>query len=394
MRQIAYWLIGIAFASSAFAAPSADWGVLREYPERIWTTAPSPSPRVTIYSWEVPGRVLVAMHGFDSMRQTVGDRFADTIQRMELNERSHDIEVTYTYTDGRPALKSVMRAMPDGRLLESFSDHSGTRFRNTYFSKSARTSVLKRERFNGSQWIELPSTERHGTSTAEAEQERLAAIDKAKRDNAASQRSYQEMLAARAAAAEQQSQRDEEAAAFYASTPSPLSVLNGLSNSIDSQTQQQKVQFDRQMQSYNESGRSGGAIAVGSSADKGQPSNPGHTPTQPSATSGSTSANSAGNTPPTSADSPASKKPAPRQLWSWCWASDNSRAVFMSAVGSKNVSVDEQQQWRSQMESEFRQQIGVSPAHLQCDIDDDGDFSYTRSSVAKDNPRQIPWAPH
>ena len=46
------------------------------------------------------------------------------------------------------------------------------------------------------------------------------------------------------------------------------------------------------------------------------------------------------------------------------------------------------------MESEFKQRINGAFDTAQCDIDDDSDFSYTRSSIAADKPAQISWAPH
>jgi hypothetical protein len=82
------------------------------------------------------------------------------------------------------------------------------------------------------------------------------------------------------------------------------------------------------------------------------------------------------------------------RMSSWCWAADSARTVYMSAVGSRDVTADESEAWRSAMEREFKQQISGDYSALQCDIDDDGDFSYTRSHALDDKPVQIPWAPH
>ena len=84
----------------------------------------------------------------------------------------------------------------------------------------------------------------------------------------------------------------------------------------------------------------------------------------------------------------------PRKLYSWCRAIAGPRVVYISPVGSRDVSVDEQQAWRASMEQEFSRQLPGAVDSVQCDIDDDGDFAYTRNSVASDNPVEVQWAPH
>ncbi len=73
--------------------------------------------------------------------------------------------------------------------------------------------------------------------------------------------------------------------------------------------------------------------------------------------------------------------------------SQGAGATHVSGIGSKSVSVDEQQQWRAAMEAEFRQQAGASGSH-QCEISEKSDFSYTRGHVMNDNPKVLAWSPH
>lgn len=117
---------------------------------------------------------------------------------------------------------------------------------------------------------------------------------------------------------------------------------------------------------------------------------------QSAGSSGSSSSGSlaSSSSPSATPGTPINNARPRRKMYSWCWATAGSRAAYMSSVGSRDLSVDEQQQWRSAMESEFKQQIRGAYDLAQCDIDDDSDFSHTRSSIAADNPAQVQWAPH
>jgi hypothetical protein len=95
--------------------------------------------------------------------------------------------------------------------------------------------------------------------------------------------------------------------------------------------------------------------------------------------------------PPAQADA---KSAARRTMYCWCWATNGSRAVYMSGVGSRSVSTDEQQRWRASMDREFAAQLRGPYQSLQCDIDDDNDFSFTRNSISADGPVLVQWAPH
>lgn len=129
-RRLACFLL-VTFATPT-QAQTSPWGVLDEIARREWTTEKEPRPRISKFKWTEEGRVLEARHGFVSRLQFGEAKFADTVQRFVLDPKTGAINVTYTYEDGRPPLKTVIRIEPDGAAIETFTDANGLKKRNIY----------------------------------------------------------------------------------------------------------------------------------------------------------------------------------------------------------------------------------------------------------------------
>lgn len=264
------------------AAHATAWGTLQVMAEREWTTEKEPRPRVTKFRWVQPGKVLEARHGFVSRLQFGEAKFADTVQRFVLDPKSDTINVTYTYEDGRPPLKAVIKVQPDGSLIETFTDAKGVKKRNLYKSPAPNVNLIERQEMKGSSWASLGTTRKGGLTQMEIaeisrrkEQERLAAIS---RENARIAAAAQARRAAEERAyAEQQSYQQEDQPMMGGMNM--LDVLNGLGAAVQQQNVQQQQSFDRQMQSYSSgSSSSNGAIVMDNSPA------PTYTPPPPSST--------------------------------------------------------------------------------------------------------------
>lgn len=260
-------VLALVVAAFPAAASTSAWGTLTVAAEREWTTEKEPRPRVTKFRWVEPGRVLEARHGFVSRLQFGEAKFADTVQRLTLDPKTGAINVTYTYEDGRPPLKTVMKVEPDGTLVESFTDAKGFKKRNIYRSPSPSINLIERQEMRGTTWATLGTTRKGGLTYAEiAENKRRAeeaaqlALAQANARRAAEQARREAEENARYAPAEEQSYE-----APMQQGMNMLDMLNGMANSINQQNQQQQAQFDRQMRSNNSGGSSssgGGAIIV------------------------------------------------------------------------------------------------------------------------------------
>lgn len=242
--------------AGAPAAPvsAGAWGVLDEIARREWTTEKEARPRISKFRWIEPGRVLEARHGFVARLQFGEAKFADTVQRFVLDPKTGAINVTYTYEDGRPPLKTVIRIEPDGTAIETFTDASGVKKRNIHKSPRLSLNVIERQEMKGTTWAALGTTRKAGLTRDEiaenarrAEEARQMAIADAQAREAARQ----------AQLAAEQAQRDAEQAAYEAdqqanqqmaqNMPNMLDVLNNLGASIQRENQQRQAQFDRQM---------------------------------------------------------------------------------------------------------------------------------------------------
>lgn len=260
----------LAAAAVPSSAIASAWGTLTVAAEREWTTEKEPRARVTKYRWIEPDRVLEARHGFISRLQFGEAKFADTVQRFVHDPKTGLINVTYTYEDGRPPLKTVIKVESDGTLVETFTDAKGVKKRNIYRSPSPSINLIERQEMRGTAWATLGTTRKGGLTYAEIaenkrrveEATRLAQAQAAAR-RAAEQARRQAEENARYAAAEQESYEPPMQQGM-----NMLDMLNGMANSINQQNQQQQAQFERQMRANNSGGSSssvGGAIIVDNS---------------------------------------------------------------------------------------------------------------------------------
>ena len=167
-------------AASPVGGPEAGvslsrWGVFEEIARREWTTEKEARPRISKFKWEDEGRVLVARHGFVSRLQFGDAKFADTVQRFVLDPKTGAINVTYSYEDGRPPLKTVIRIEPDGTAIETFTDANGVQKRNIYRSPRLSQNSIERQEMRGGTWASLGTTRKSGLTPEEiAENKRRA----------------------------------------------------------------------------------------------------------------------------------------------------------------------------------------------------------------------------
>jgi hypothetical protein len=267
MRKFALGLLLVSSSLPVFAQASS-WGALDEIAKREWTTANEPRPRVTKFHWVEPGRVLEARHGFVSRLQFGEDKFADPVERFVLDPKTGNIAVTYSYEDGRPALKAVMKVEADGSLVETFTDAKGVKKRNIYKSPQESVNLIERQELHGTEWTTLGTTRKAGLTQFEiaenarrAEEARQAQIAQENaRRAAAAEAQRQAQLAQQRAEREAEYEREQEQAqqqAMQQSMPNPLQVLQGMAAAI------------QQGGSSYSSGGSGGGYSSGYSGGSG-----------------------------------------------------------------------------------------------------------------------------
>lgn len=198
------------------AAPG--WGIFDEIARREWTTQGEARVRISRFAWAKDG-ALVARHGSAS-RLDYGDaKFADTVQRMARDPATGDIAVTYSYDDGRPPLKTVIRIQPDGSAIESFTDSAGVQKRNIHKLKGVALNTIERQELRGGGWVSLGVTRKTGLTAEEiaenkrrAEEERLAALE-AERLRKAAEQAQREAEEAEREAERQAAYAEEQASA-------------------------------------------------------------------------------------------------------------------------------------------------------------------------------------
>ena len=233
-------------------AQATAWGTLQVMAEREWTTEKEPRPRITKFRWVTPGKVLEARHGFVSRLQFGEAKFADTVQRFVIDPKTNIINVTYTYEDGRPPLKAVIKVQPDGSLIETFTDAKGVKKRNIYKSPSLSLNAIERQEMKGGTWVSLGTTRKAGLTQVEiAENKRRA--EAARQMAVAQENAYRAAEQARRAAEEArqeaayEQQQYEQQPMQQGMGYNMLDVLNGLGNSIAQENQRQQQAFDQQM---------------------------------------------------------------------------------------------------------------------------------------------------
>lgn len=164
-------------ATPSNAQDRSAWGGFADLIGRVWTTTSEGQARTSSYSWEVPGELIVARHGTRARYESQGDpQFADTTQRLQLNRSTGAIEVTYTYSDFRPELRTRITVAADGTATETFLDATGIERRNIYLFSETGESLINREERRGGVWASLPTTRRRGQSTGEVAEEKMALV--------------------------------------------------------------------------------------------------------------------------------------------------------------------------------------------------------------------------
>jgi hypothetical protein len=269
MRPLAALMLALSSLLLPAAASATAWGTLTVMAEREWTTEKEPRPRVTKFRWVEPDKVLEARHGFVSRLQFGEAKFADTVQRLVIDPKTGKINVTYTYEDGRPPLKSVIEVEADGTAIETFTDAKGVKKRNIYKSPSPSVNIIERQEFRGGAWASLGTTRKAGLTQFEiaeskrrAEEARQMAIaqENARRAAEAQRRAEQERQ--QAAYEQQQADYAAQQQQMQQNMPNMLDMLNGLANSINQQNQSSGSGGSSYGGSSYGGSSSGGAIIV------------------------------------------------------------------------------------------------------------------------------------
>jgi hypothetical protein len=242
-----FMALGVIALAVGYPAFANEWGVFSGMAEREWRTDGEPRPRISLFSWDASGRVLVGKHGFESRRESNASDFADTTQRLSLDPKTGTIEVTYEYADGRAPLRAVIRVTADGTATESFTDANGIEKRNIYTLPSASVTMIERQEFRDGRWIALGQTRKLGMTPAEIADKKLRE-EQARRlaaAQAAAQKAEEQAFKERMIALEQAEREEEQAR--QASQPNALQVLQGMAQQINQQNRDNQARFERQM---------------------------------------------------------------------------------------------------------------------------------------------------
>lgn len=224
-----------------------DWGVFSGMAEREWRTEGEPRPRISIYSWQTPGRVLVGLHGFESRRDLNPSDFADTTQRLTLDPKSSIIKVIYEYADGRAPLHATIRIESNGTATESFTDANGIPKRNVYTLPKDSVTLIEREELREGRWAALGQSRKLGMTASEIAAQKLREQQAAElaAAEARAQQARDEALKERMIARAEAEREEEEAR--QASQPNALQVLQGMAQQINQQNRDNQARFERQM---------------------------------------------------------------------------------------------------------------------------------------------------
>jgi hypothetical protein len=142
-----------------------DWGTLGRMVEPVWVTQGVPLQRTTVSNWLVPGKVLILRHG-TTERMRLGAKFADIVQRVELNPSTGKFDITYTYEDGRK-LSAVGQVEPDGVFSDLLTAADGSRQRNLYPLDTPRKMRIVRQKHLGAGWTTTSTVVKIGETPAE-----------------------------------------------------------------------------------------------------------------------------------------------------------------------------------------------------------------------------------
>ena len=247
LRRCVFMVLGAIALAVGCPAFANEWGVFSGMAEREWRTDGEPRPRISLFSWDASGRVLVGKHGFESRRESNASDFADTTQRLSLDPNTGTIKVTYEYADGRTPLHAVIRITADGTATESFTDSNGIEKRNVYTLPSASVTMIERQEFRDGRWIALGQTRKLGMTPAELAEKKLRE-EQARRlaaAQAAAQKAEEQAFKERMIAREQAEREEEQAR--QASQPNALQVLQGMAQQINQQNRDNQARFERQM---------------------------------------------------------------------------------------------------------------------------------------------------
>lgn len=190
------------------AVDITDWGTLGDMIEPVWVTQGLPVQRVTLTAWLVPGKVLILRHGTTD-RMKLGVKFADIVQRIELNPATGKFEILYSYEDGR-TLRAVGQIEPDGTFAETLTTADGSPQRNLYRLDTPRKMRIVRQRRAGDGWTDASFAVKVGETPGE----RIARENEERRQRemlAAAERDRQEREEARRQAEQEAQWAEEEA---------------------------------------------------------------------------------------------------------------------------------------------------------------------------------------
>lgn len=235
---IALALVLASFGSQSSTAPPASeesivdlssWGAFEKLAKAEWFTREPGLTRVSIFTWVVPGKVLVGRHGPQD-RMQINTKYADVVQRVErLSDGT--FAITYTYEDGRTLASTAVLAR-DGAIIETLVDATGNRQRNVYYFKEDREGVIERSKLIGDQWVTSGVSIKDGVTreeqAAKAEAERRIKVELAARE--ARQRAAEEA----AREAEREAERAEQWADRQAQEAREQAAYQRLSNLADS----------------------------------------------------------------------------------------------------------------------------------------------------------------
>jgi hypothetical protein len=160
--------------------------------------------RTTVSNWLVPGKVLILRHGATE-RMKLGVKFADIVQRVELNPSTGKFAITYAYEDGR-RLSAVGQIESDGVFSELLTAADGSQQRNLYPLDAPRKMRMVRQKHLGIGWTTTSTVVKIGETPAER-----AAREEADRKLAAAEAAREAAEKARRRAEEEARWAEEEA---------------------------------------------------------------------------------------------------------------------------------------------------------------------------------------
>lgn len=205
-----------------------SWGVFNQMVGIQWYSE-NGSPRLSVFEWKDPGKVLIARHG-TTLRMKAGYQFADIVQTIRSAGEPGRLSIHYSYEDGR-SLDSDAIVQPDGKIVETYVDGAGVRQRNIYSLDAGRKMWIARAKLVDGNWIALGQSARTGVTVEEEQQAAAAKRREAELAQLREEAEQQAQQAARdAARAQEQAENDAISEMQQAQTQAIFQDMNNRTN--------------------------------------------------------------------------------------------------------------------------------------------------------------------